>query len=225
MDKKTANKIHNANLTKVVNGVTTTKTSRANEHIAQKKKAKKKTAKKKTTKKKTIKARLKESADAIDVIATSNRNYSTPTSKKKTQKKKVVKKKATKKKAIKIEKNQSTGKRINNGGARKGSGRKKGATTKKTRAIADKLAESDEITPLEYMLGVLRETPEKLKAKYDAGELSSEEFIVELQAMQKRKDNAAEKAAPYIHPRLSSIEAKVTDNAHERWLALMESEK
>ena len=143
----------------------------------------------------------------------------------KPSKKKVAKKKTAKKKAIKIENNQSTGKRVNNGGKRKGSGRKKGATTKKTREIADKLAESDEISPLEYLLAVLRETPDKLKAKFDAGEIDSAEYIVELQVMQKRKDNAAEKACPYIHPRLSSIEAKVTDNAHERWLALMADEK
>lgn len=151
--------------------------------------------------------------------------------KKKTQKKKVSKKKAVKKKAKETETIQKSKggrsyktKGIGNGGARKGAGRKKGATTKKTREIADKLMESDEITPLEYMLGVLRETPEKLKAKYDAGDIDSEEYIVELQAMQKRKDNAAEKAAPYIHPRLSSIEAKVNDGAHERWLKLMEGE-
>jgi len=158
------------------------------------------------------------------------------TTKKKTQKKKVVKKKAAKKKAVKVENTQKTKKKVTGGknyvkngnpkgGKRKNSGRKKSTTTRRTREIANKLAESDEISPLEYMLGVLRETPEKLKEKYDAGDLSSEEFIVELQAMQKRKDNAAEKAAPYIHPRLSSIEAKVTDNAHERWLALMEGEK
>lgn len=154
------------------------------------------------------------------------------TTKKKAQKKKVVKKKAKKKTKAETEnKPKSKGGRnykpkgVGNGGKRKGSGRKESKVTRRTREVANKIAADDDITPLEYMMGVLRETPEKLKAKYDAGELSSEEFIVELQAMQKRKDNAAEKAAPYIHPRLSSIEAKVTDNAHERWLALMESEK
>lgn len=156
------------------------------------------------------------------------------TTKKKTQKKKVIRKKAAKKTRVKPETNQVQPKKKSRGGknyvktgegpggARKGAGRKPGAATKKTRETADKLVDDGELLPLDYMLSVLRETPEKLKAKYDAGELSSEEFIVELQAMQKRKDNAAEKAAPYVHARLSSIEAKVTDNAHERWLALME---
>lgn len=164
---------------------------------SKKKAAKKKTTKKKTQKKKVVKKKSKKKTENIQL------------SKKKTAKKKVVKKKTIK---------NPTGQ---NGGKRAGSGRKKGGATKKTRDIADKLADSDEITPLEYMLGVLRETPEKLKAKFDAGDINSEEFIVELQAMQKRKDNAAEKAAPYIHPRLSSIEAKVKGSGHEEWLAMM----
>ena len=151
---------------------------------------------------------------------------------KKKTKKKSKKKVAKKKVARKSESNQITKKKKpggrnykptgeGKGGKRKGSGRKKGAATEKTRAIADKLAKSDEITPLEYMLGVLRETPKKLKAKYKAGKIDTEEYIVELQAMQKRKDNAAEKAAPYIHPRLASIEAKIDNGEHERWLALI----
>jgi len=147
--------------------------------------------------------------------------------KKKTQKKKVIKK-------VKPESNQTEPKKKSrggknyvktgegSGGARRGAGRKKGAATKKTRETADKLAADGEILPLDYLLAVMRETTDTLKAKYDAGDITSEEYIVELQTMQKRKDNAAEKAAPYIHARLSSIEAKVTDNAHERWLALME---
>jgi len=152
--------------------------------------------------------------------------------KKKTQKKKVIKRKV----ARKPENNQANKKKKAGGrnyvrtgegpgGKRKGAGRKKGSATKKTRETADKLASDGEMLPLEYLLSVMRETTVTLKAKYDNGDITSEEYMVELQTMQKRKDNAAEKAAPYIHARLSSIEAKVTDNAHERWLALMESEK
>jgi hypothetical protein len=69
------------------------------------------------------------------------------------------------------------------GGARAGAGRKKGGANKKTREIADKAAEEG-LTPLEYMLEVLRnteETPENRRW-------------------------AAEKAAPYIHPRLQAVE-------------------
>ncbi len=187
-----------------------------------KKKSKKKTAKKKVAKKKTH----RNDVDSAPVSIKKKK-----TTKKKTQKKKVVKKKGKKKsESIQNTKKKTTKKKSTyvkkggNGGKRKGSGRKKGSTTTKTNAIANKLAADGELTPLEYLLGVLRETSAKLKAKYKSGEIDSQEYIVELQAMQKRKDNAAEKAAPYIHPRLSAIEAKIDDGTHERWLALMENE-
>ena len=51
-----------------------------------------------------------------------------------------------------IENNQSNSKR---GGARKNAGRKAGAATTKTREIADK-AMAEGISPLEYMLQVMR---------------------------------------------------------------------
>lgn len=72
-----------------------------------------------------------------------------------------------------------------NGGAREGAGRKLGSTTKKTREIADAAIASG-ITPLEVMLNAMR----KLN---DEGEF--------LQACSVAKD-----AAPYIHPRLASVE-------------------
>lgn len=108
------------------------------------------------------------------------------------------------------------------GGRRPGAGRKHGATTKKTKEIADKLAADGEITPLEYMLGVMRETPTKIKTQYDKGEIDAVEYAVKMTELIRRRDNAAEKAAPFIHPRLASIEAKVEDSGHEKWLALME---
>lgn len=67
------------------------------------------------------------------------------------------------------------------GGYREGSGRKKGSANKKSREIADKAAELG-ITPLEYMLQILRDDAQP-------GE---------------RRDWAAEKAAPYMHPRLQT---------------------
>jgi hypothetical protein len=69
------------------------------------------------------------------------------------------------------------------GGPRVGSGRKAGAATTKTREIAD-AATADGITPLEYMLRVLR----------DEGQDTE------------RRDDMAKAAAPYVHPRLNSIE-------------------
>ena len=79
------------------------------------------------------------------------------------------------------------------GGARKGAGRKKGAATRKTREIADKAAEEG-ITPLEFMLQVMRTEPDP---DLDPRDL--------LQACTLRFE-AAKAAAPYIHPRLAAVE-------------------
>lgn len=72
------------------------------------------------------------------------------------------------------------------GGARKGAGRKPGIANTKTREIAE-AALADGLTPLEFMLGVLRDEEKPFADRYAA----------------------AKDSAPYIHPRLSSVEAKV----------------
>lgn len=69
------------------------------------------------------------------------------------------------------------------GGKRPGAGRPSGATTRKTREIADKAAEEG-ITPLDYMLKVLRDESQETK----------------------RRDAMAVAAAPYLHPKLASTE-------------------
>lgn len=69
------------------------------------------------------------------------------------------------------------------GGVRPGSGRKKGSVVTKTRAIADR-AIQEGLTPLEYMLQVLRDEGEDPERRFEA----------------------AKAAAPYIHPRLAAIE-------------------
>lgn len=115
-----------------------------------------------------------------------------------------------------------TGKRANNGGARRGSGRRKGTANIRTRDIANKLAEDGELTPLEYLLGVMRETSEKLKAQYETGEIDTAEYADKLRELIKRRDKAAEIAAPYIHPRLASVQSSITDVEHERWLMMIE---
>ena len=79
------------------------------------------------------------------------------------------------------------------GGARPNAGRKKGAATKRTREIADRAAEEG-ITPLEYMLQVMRTEP--------SPDLDERGYI---QAITLRFE-AAKAAAPYIHPRLTAIE-------------------
>jgi hypothetical protein len=71
------------------------------------------------------------------------------------------------------------------GGKREGAGRKPGSANKRTREIADAAA-AEGLMPLEYMLSVLRD---------------------EEQAIDNRMW-AAEKAAPYVHAKLSSVEHK-----------------
>jgi len=76
------------------------------------------------------------------------------------------------------------------GGRRKGAGRKPGATTRRTKEIADK-AIAEGLTPLEYLLSLMRDES-----------LSSDE----------RKD-AAKAAAPYVHPRLNAVDHTSTDGS------------
>jgi hypothetical protein len=78
------------------------------------------------------------------------------------------------------------------GGARQGAARKKGALTKKTQEITA-AALKDGVTPLEVMLGAMREAWEK-DDKAGAA-------------------NFAKDAAPYVHPRLAAVDAKVDVDA------------
>jgi len=72
-------------------------------------------------------------------------------------------------------------------GLPKTGGRQKGIANKRTRDIAE-AAMAQGLTPLEYMLNVLRdETVEP-----------------------ERRDEMAKAAAPYLHPRLAAIEAKLS---------------
>lgn len=72
------------------------------------------------------------------------------------------------------------------GGARPGAGRKVGSVTRKTREIADAAA-SGGVTPLEFMLNRMRDEEAPMAERLDMAKAS----------------------APFIHPRLSSVEAKV----------------
>lgn len=69
------------------------------------------------------------------------------------------------------------------GGARPGSGRKKGAPNRRT-VENQALTEATGVTPLEYMLQVMRDPLEDPKARL----------------------GAAQAAAPYVHAKLSSVE-------------------
>ena len=81
----------------------------------------------------------------------------------------------------------------NRGGARKGAGRKPGSATQKTRVIADR-AMAEGITPLEYMLQVMRTEPKEGLDDREAMAAVAMRF------------EAAKAAAPYIHPRLAAVE-------------------
>ena len=69
------------------------------------------------------------------------------------------------------------------GGRRQGAGRKPGALTTKTREIAEHAIQGG-ITPLDYMLSILRDPNVKAEDRFEA----------------------AKAAAPYVHPRLAAVE-------------------
>jgi hypothetical protein len=72
------------------------------------------------------------------------------------------------------------------GGTRPGAGRPKGVPNKVTLEREAELAESG-LMPLDHMLSILRDENETAE----------------------RRDWAAEKAAPYCHPRLTTVDANV----------------
>lgn len=67
------------------------------------------------------------------------------------------------------------------GGRRPNAGRKPGSVTKRTREIAEAVMADGEITPLEYLLKVMREGTDEA-----------------------RQLDAAKAAAPYVHPKLAT---------------------
>lgn len=77
------------------------------------------------------------------------------------------------------------------GGVRKGAGRKKGSLSKKTREIAEKAAATG-ITPLEVMIEAMRKA-----YKSKGGAAAAFQYAIA--------------AAPYMHPRISSIEVSGPD--------------
>ncbi len=79
-------------------------------------------------------------------------------------------------------------------GERRG-GRQKGSGNKKTREIAEKAAESG-ITPLEVMIEAMRFHHRRAQKANDE---KKGEHLKEAATM-------AEKAAPYMHPRLAAVE-------------------
>lgn len=75
---------------------------------------------------------------------------------------------------------------MSHGGPRKGAGRKRGTVAEATRVrkdIATAALESG-LTPLDYMLQILRDEAQEQSARF----------------------TAAKEAAPYVHPRLAAVE-------------------
>ena len=72
------------------------------------------------------------------------------------------------------------------GGPRPNSGRKAGTKNIKTKVIAERCAQEG-ITPLEYMLNVMRDPTQEFDTRMDS----------------------AKSCAPYMHPKLASVEQKV----------------
>lgn len=79
---------------------------------------------------------------------------------------------------------------MRHGGKRPGAGRKSGVANKRTREIATK-AMQEGMTPIEYLLGVMRDEKADPAARFEA----------------------AKAAAPYCHPKLAAIEHSGKDDA------------
>ncbi len=90
-----------------------------------------------------------------------------------------------------------------NGGKRPGAGRKAGVPNKRTAEI-QKAVESTGVTPLDYMLNLMRDDsiPEGAEA-------------AQIVALMGLRFEAAKAAAPYVHAKLSSIELNANVSTHE----------
>lgn len=93
------------------------------------------------------------------------------------------------------------------GGSRPNAGRKPGASVEKTREVANKVAADGEVTPLEVMVESMRAIFDKARAGENVSE--GERTLTPLQLYVMAAD-VASKAAPFIHPKLSNIEASLT---------------
>ncbi len=97
---------------------------------------------------------------------------------------------------------------------RKTGGRQKGGSNLRTREIADKAAREG-VTPLEYMLSVMRAPimPE-LKQAVESGQID-EKLINTLTGWHKMRFEAAKDSAPYMHPRLQTTTIQGGDKPRE----------
>ena len=106
-----------------------------------------------------------------------------------------------------------------NGGARPGAGRKKGAGATKTQELVAK-ATAGGVTPLEVLIGDMRYfyqlADEHLSASRNmADDKEREEYLKNAIKLKSVARDCAVQAAPYIHPKLQSTTAKVEVTSHE----------
>jgi hypothetical protein len=121
------------------------------------------------------------------------------------------------------------------GGAREGSGRKKGSLNKRSAiiaAVAEKIAAGEEgETPLEVMMETMRwlrnqaVATEKSKAGVmldEAGDGSTPIKVYTPLQLRMMAADVASKAAPFVHPKLSNIEANVKGKLEHYEQSLLE---
>lgn len=112
------------------------------------------------------------------------------------------------------------------GGVRKGAGRPPGAIAKKSQEILSKAA-LEGISPLEVMLNDMRfyyNLGEAEFSKIMGRELTegAAETFKKAHSLKNVARECAQMAAPFIHPRLASIDAKVAVSNQETALAELE---
>lgn len=94
------------------------------------------------------------------------------------------------------------------GGKREGAGRKPGAVTKKTREVAEQAA-AQGITPLEVMLGTMRELWELAEAGTVDQHPETGKVMTPMD-YRIQASEVAQKAAPFVHAKLANVQAEIT---------------
>lgn len=128
------------------------------------------------------------------------------------------------------------------GGKREGAGRPAGALTKRTREVAERAMATGK-SPLEIMLENMHHFQQvALDAEATLDGLTAEEFagqiakdatpedqfkyllatVKKTAGLRQMAQDAARDAAPYVHPRLSAIDAKVDAGEVRDWLTTMD---
>lgn len=105
------------------------------------------------------------------------------------------------------------------GGVRPNAGRKPGASVEKTRAVANKVAADGDVTPLEVMVDSMRHFYALAKA---GKAVPDGEKVLTPSQLYAMAADVANKAAPFIHPKLSSVEMNATVTNHEAALDELE---